>query len=542
MRAHKVLREAAGWASIRCAMRLRHLLRLVGFAAVAPAIVGATSAMTAGNAGPPVVVSYRGPALVLQGDVVLRAHASARGERVVAVNFLLDGVPVGSDTTPPFELDASTRMLPRGEHRLRVVAVDARGRRGTTKAIALRIRPAGRPVVEASPQRGLERAIAALRAGNVVVRLAPGNYRLAEVVLGTGARLVGSGKGTVIAPPVGAPYFALLVARGSGIRISDLTLDGGGPGGGDGIGVAIFEGSSDVRLHRLRIVRVRRDGVNAWGRHADVSVQDSLIDGGSTAFAGVRVLGSDASRDASVLRTTIRRFRGYGIVFAQKEYGRPAAALHALALDNTISDISDPAHAGCDSDPLGSGCGTTEAGIESGGVEAAIVGNTIRRTRWDGIETVGSSTRVSVVGNDVADTRVGVYVERSTIDSRVEHNRIARVRTGINVEWLHDGGASRGNRITRNEIVRARYAPIFVDVGADGHRIERNRLVGGARPGIVLQGASRNVVRLNRACGARGPIVIERSGWWQDGGEARPSGNVFAANASELRCPTATGR
>jgi hypothetical protein len=365
---------------------------------------------------------------------------------------------------------------------------------------------------------------------------------LSDVTLGSGARLVGSGPGTVIAAPRGAEYFALLVARGSRIRISDLSLNGGGPGGGKGIGVAVWEGSSDVRLQRLRLTRVRGDGVNAWGAHADISVQDSSIEGGGEGYSGVRVFGSDASRDVSVIRTEIRGFRGYGIVFAQKEYGRPAAAAHALALDNVISDISDPAHAVCSVEPLTPGCGTTEAGIETGGVEAAIVGNTIRRTRWDGIETVGSSTGVSIVRNDIAQTRVGIYLERSTVGSRIEGNSVSTVRTGINVEWHHEGAGSRGNGIVGNEIIGARHASIFVDVGADEHRIERNLLVGGARPAIVLQGSSRNLVRLNRACRAGGPVVEQRAGWFEDGRSAQPSENRIIDNQSVRSCPKRLGR
>lgn len=37
-------------------------------------------------------------------------------------------------------------------------------------------------------------------------------------------------------------------------------------------------------------------------------------------------------------------------------------------------------------------------------------------------------------------------------------------------------------------------AEVFVDVGDDGHRILDNLFVGGARPSIVLQGTSYNVV------------------------------------------------
>jgi hypothetical protein len=516
-------------------MNATRFLRLAGVVAGATMVLGA-EVTPALDTVSPVEVTYQGPRS-LQGEVTLRAEATTHDARIVAVTFSLDGVPLGSDATPPYALDTTSRLLPHGVHRLRVSAVDTRGRRAVSERVSVRVRPGGRKLLTATPERGLHRALAALRRGGVTVRLAPGRYVLSDLTLGSGARLVGAGDATVIAPRGEAGYFAAIVTRGRGIRVSDLTVQGGGPGAGEGMGVAVFEGSADVRLQRLNLLGVRGDGVSTWGSHSDISIQDSTIDGGGTGFAGVRALGSDASRDVSVIRTSIRGFRGYGIVFAQKEYGRQAAALHALALDNTITDISDPTHAACSSNPLASGCGTTEAAIESGAVGAAIIGNTIRRARWDGIETVGSSTGVSVVRNDIAQTRVGIYVEHMTVGSRIELNRISAVRTGVNVEWFHDGAGSRGNTIARNDIANARYAPIFVDVGADANRIVGNRFLGGARPAIVLQGSSGNLVRANRGCRVAGPVVVERTGWWQDGKEARPNGNLISGNVHARSCP-----
>jgi len=225
-------------------------------------------------------------------------------------------------------------------------------------------------------------------------------------------------------------------------------------------------------------------------------VQDSLIDGDGGAQTGVFALGSDRSRATSVIRTRIRGFRSHGILLAQREYGRTAAALHGLALDNVVSDIRDPARDRCyyapNREPK---CGTNEGGIWTGGVEAAIIGNTVLRARWDGIETVGSSTRTTVVGNTIRDTRTGIYLEHSTNDSLFARNVVTGARTGINVEWSHDGQGSTHNAFTSNRIVSATQGGLFVDVGDDGNQIVENVFVGGARPAIVLQGTSDNVVR-----------------------------------------------
>lgn len=475
----------------------------------------------------------------LTKPATLDARARAFSSRVVAVTFMLDGRPLGSDTTKPYELDVDPALLPAGPHRLRVAAVDSLGRRASSWPTVLTVAHSQSDVAKVAPGESFIGAKDALRRGNVTVQLAPGRYEVRGLELGSGARLVGSGDGTVITPSPGARYWALLVARGAGVRIADLTIDGGGGPAAEegGIAVAVFDGSRDVRLQRLHIRRVRTYGVNAWGAHAGVSVQDSVIDGGGSAQAGVFTLGSDRSRDTSVIRTRIRGFRSYGVLLGQKEFGRPAAALHGVALDNEISDIRDPARDACVRySHTASGCGTNEGGIWTGGVEAAIIGNTIRRARWDGIETVGSSTRTTIVGNEIRGTRTGIYLEHSTNHSLITRSLIVDAKTGINVEWLHEGIGSSHNEFTFNRIVRAE-SGLFVDVGGDGNRIVDNVFVGGARPAITLQGSSDNLVRDNLGCGgATTSLVRLESARWDDGTEAHSRGNRLDENRSVATC------
>lgn len=403
-----------------------------------------------------------------------------------------------------------------------------------TRSRAITVEPSGSEIVEAAPGPSFEAAREALRRGDVTVRLAPGRYRVDGLRLGSGARLVGSGPQTVLAPQR-ARYWALVVARGKGIRISDLSIDGGGSSVSDrdgGIAVAVFDGSRDVRLQRLRITRVRTDGVNTWGAHSSVSVQDSSIESDGGGEAGVVALGSDESRDTSVIRTRVRRFTSFGIILQQQEHGRPAADLHGVVLDNAVSDIRDPSRDGCWTAARyrTPGCGTNEGGIWTGGVEAAVIGNTVRRARWDGIETVGSSTRTTIVGNRIHDTRTGIYLEHSTQRSLIARNVIVDALTGINVEWWHEGAGSSRNTFAFNRIVSAETG-IFVDVGGDGNRIVGNVFVGGARPAIVLQGSSRNVVQANRGCGSSGgSLVAFSSARYDDGTRAESRANRLDGN------------
>jgi parallel beta-helix repeat protein len=493
-------------------------------------------------AGKGPTVEFVGPERVT-GPVELTARARAvRGSRVVAVTFLLDGRPLGSDTTKPYRLDVDSALLPSGRHSVRVQAVDNLGRRRSTKASSVTIEPGESEILEAAPGASFARARDALDQGDVTVRLAPGRYQVDELQLGSGARLVGSGPRTVLTPLPGKRYWALVVAKGKNIRISDLTIDGGGnvPGDeeGDGIGVAVFDGSSDVRLQRLHLTRVRGHGVNTWGAHSSISIQDSRIDSDGSAEAGVVALGSDETRDTSVIRTRVSRFTGFGILLQQQDYRRPAADLHGVVLDNVVSDIRDPSRDGCwteakDETP---GCGTNEGGIWTGGVEAAVIGNTVRRARWDGIQTVGSSTRTTIVHNKVYDTRTGVYLEHETYRSLIARNLIVDALKGIQVEWWHEGEGSKRNTFAFNRIVSSETS-IFVDVGGDQNKIVGNTFVGGTSPAIVLQGSSGNLVQGNVACRMRvGSLVELESARWDDGRPAVSRRNRMSGNKRTGSC------
>jgi Right handed beta helix region len=468
----------------------------------------------------PPTLRYAGPRGIA-GRTTLRADARRGSVRTVAVTFLLDGRPLGTDTTAPFALDVEAGLLPPGRHGLRLAAVDALGGRATSRSVPVSVGAPSAGILTASPSHGLEAALEALERGHVTVRLRPGRYELGHVEIGSGARLAGSGPRTVLASTRRA--WSLLTVRGRGVRLSDLAIAGRGLAE-RAIGVA--DGSRDVRIQRVRIAGVRKTGVEIWGPHSGVSVQDSAIAGAGAGGAGVFELGSDASRATSVIRTAISGFRRYGVDFTQRAYDRPRAALHNLALDNRISDIDDPQAA----------TGTHEGAIWSGGVEAAIIGNRIRDTGWDGIQTVGSSTRTTIVDNQIAGTRVGIYLEHETNDSLIARNRIRDVMIGINVEWRYDSAGSNSNTFARNLVERPAVAGIFIDVEGDRNRLADNVVVGGRGPAVVLQGASDNVVTGTASCDRPGePVVDQRTARHDDGTAAHSLRNRLAGNGE--RCP-----
>ena len=262
---------------------------------------------------------YAGPRRV-SGRSTLHAQVRRGSARTVAVTFLLDGEPLGTDTTPPFALDVEAGLLPPGRHRLRLAAVDALGGRVQSRAVRVQVGAPSRGILTATPHAGPRRGAgrARRRARHRASAARPLRARARRARQRRAARRRGSGHGAGRPP---AARWSLVTVRGRGVRVSDLAIDGRGRAE-RGIGIA--SGSQDVRVQRVGIHGVTRTGVEVWGRHSDISIQDSVIAGAGAAGAGVFELGSDASRAMSVIRTTISGFRSHGIDFAQRAV-RPAA-------------------------------------------------------------------------------------------------------------------------------------------------------------------------------------------------------------------------
>jgi parallel beta-helix repeat protein len=307
--------------------------------------------------------------------------------------------------------------------------------------------------------------------------------------------------------------------------LSRLTIDGAGRGGGLGHAVVVQSGVRRFVARDLAIKRVRHVGVYAWGSLNDISVQDARITSNGSADAGV-IAALPAGDDLSVIRSRIAGFRDWGINFAQTPHNNRVTGLRALALDNRVTDIDarEDTH------------GTTKGGIWSGGAGAAIIGNVIRRTGSNGIETVGSSHHVSIVDNQISDTSVGIYLEHSTTRSLIARNVIEDTRTGINVEWEYGGVGSGRNVFERNRILRASSVGLFIDVGADANRVIANSLDAGVA-GIVLQGSSQNHVAENVVCRAAAAIE-QRVGLWDDERAAQPVANRLERNQLAPTCKT----
>jgi len=442
------------------------------------------------------------------------------------VDFVVDGVVVGSATVAPYRVGWDAAGVAAGRHRLVAVAHGIDGASATSAAVIVTTDSRPLYTVEASAYASLAEAVAALPAGGGSVHLAAGSYPVQELALGSHVQLVGDGPGrTILRAPDGANYSSMLRIAGRDVSIENLTIDGNGAAqtGGAGWAVQIRGGADHVLLRRLAIRAPFRVAVYAWGAYRDVSVQDCTIDGAGRAHAGVQYaqgVADAVNSDSSVLRTTITRFTGYGISFYPWLEGTAYPGPRALAAGNTITDITDPTVAD----------GTSEGGIWTGGHDAVIRDNTIARTGWDGIETFGDSRDTRIEHNTITDTPFGIYLEHETSDSLIQHNTISRVHLGINIEWRYGGKGSQRQTIRKNTISNAEEG-INVDVGADHNRIENNTITDTTLFGIRLQGTSYNLVRANnlRRSGRHGAI-LETTGQTDTGTPAPPTHNTITNN------------
>jgi hypothetical protein len=433
----------------------------------------------------------------LRGLVPVGARLTKGPSRIVLVDYYVDDRVVASSASDPWRalLDAS-RIAP-GPHRLRAVAVSLDRRRRASPARPITVATMQVTTPRDAVRGGVQAAIDALGPHGGTLRLPAGRFPISGLRIGSGVRLIGSGRGSTVLVPDRAQQDGIEVT-GDDVLISDLSIDAGGSGSTPDESAAILvRNADDVVLRRLNVVHIRGYGVQILGHHQRISVQQSAFNGDDRGLMAVAEWSEDASSsDVSVVRCVIKGLRKYGVLLQSYFNGRTWPHPRPLAYGNSVADVHDAdVHDG-----------TVEIGIWLAGSNAAALDNLVRDIGWDGIETVVNASRPTIAGNVVRDTMTGIYIENVTRDALIEQNDIARVSVaGINLEPPHGGPRSGRLTIRANRVVGAGIYGIGSGPGTLGNRITGNVVLDSAKYAILLDGASGNVVEDNDLRDLRSP-------------------------------------
>jgi parallel beta-helix repeat protein len=317
-----------------------------------------------------------------------------------------------------------------------------------------------------------------------------------------------------------------VLLAGANASLRGVTVDGNGA---TGRAVDVSHATNvGTLIQDVKVVGLGANslGIEIWGEHHGVTVQDSTIEGGAIASKGIHDwLGSNASTDTGVYRTSINGFKDFGILFHSWVNNAPAPGERAIAIRNTITSIQNGA----------TDNGTNEAGIWLGGRNNVAFGNTIDGTGWEGVWTGGDHSRPIVHSNVIRNTKMaGIYLEHSSDDARIENNSITQTGTGVNVEWTYGGVGTQRVAVRNNEIVGVRIG-IFLDTGSHDSIVAGNAILDSSESAIRLQGVLRTVVRDNdlrdrKTAATQAYCVRETTGMLDRGGNLRADYSTVTGN------------
>ncbi len=334
-----------------------------------------------------------------------------------------------------------------------------------------------------------------------------------------------------------------LVAKGKNIRVSDLALDGGGPAGGRGRRdrVAVFDGSSDVRLQRLRITprpdrrrqrlgralerlrsgladreRRERRGRRRRARLGRVAGHERDPHRGSAASASFGILLAAGARPSRRGRSTGSR-------------STTSSATSAIRRRDACCDGGAVQHAGL-RDERGRHLDRRRRGRGDREHGPARAGGTGSRpwARRRAPRSCGTRSPTRGPASTSSTRRTGRLFAR---------NLIVDALVGINVEWWHEGAGSSRNTFAFNRIVRV-----------EGRTLRRRRrrpatASSGTRSSAACDRRSSSRARRTTSCGtisaagagATRSSSSPRPGTTTGGGPCRSSTNSTATRTRPRR-------
>src|SRR5690348_4429928 len=163
--------------------------------------------------------------------------------------------------------------------------------------------------------KALQRAIDQAAAAHAPLALAPGVYRAGDLVLPSGAQIVGVRGASRLVSTRGRPL--LTAPQGDRVTLSSLVLDGGGARLPERLGLVALMNGRDVRITDCEIVGAGGHGISLEGIAGEIS--GSTIAGA----ADVAIISFEA-RGLTITRNIVREAGNNGIQILRGVAGEDA--------------------------------------------------------------------------------------------------------------------------------------------------------------------------------------------------------------------------
>jgi uncharacterized secreted repeat protein (TIGR03808 family) len=313
--------------------------------------------------------------------------------RLVAISAITGVVPLTALATPASSAPLST------------LGVDA---------MQLGVRAGG----GADQTNMLQHAIDQTAGARVPLVLGPGEYRVRELKLPTGAQILGVSGATKLILTGGAALFS---ARGADhITLSNLVLDGSGKSLPDGAGLIQIAQARNLRIVGCEIVSSAGNGIV-------LDQVEGLLSGNAVTGAAEAAIFSRDARGLAVQGNTVRTAGNNGILVWRSTKGDDGT----LVIDNRIEDIANRRGG---SGQYGNAINIFRAG------NVMVRGNRISRAAFSAVRG-NAASNLQIVGNTVTDVgEVALYAEFGFEGAVIANNTIDGAALGISVTNFNEGG------------------------------------------------------------------------------------------------------
>lgn len=307
--------------------------------------------------------------------------------------------------------------------------------------------------------RVLQRAIDQAARSRAPLALPPGNYRVGDLTLPSGAQLVGVRGATRLVLSQGR---ALVTSRNAdGITLSGLVLDGGSRPLPERQGLLVLANGRGIRVVDCEVLASSRNGIMLDAIEGEVS--------GTTVTGAVETaIYSLDARGLLVARNTIRDAGDNGIQVWRREKGDDGTRV----FENLIENVANRS----------GGSGQYGNGINAFRAANVNIGsNRIRNCAFSAIRG-NAASNIQIIGNScTALGEVALYAEFGFEGAVIANNTVDTAGIGVSVTNFNEGGrlgVVQGNLI-RNLTARSPAGRDVNDVTGIGIGVEADTAVSG---------------------------------------------------------------